>query len=249
MKFILLLSFALCCALGTASAQPANPDADMEGPDSERQAERRSIRFYCMGENLPQVFFEPRNNQEIQIRGATGSLSAPYPMPTDRQLAIYRKIQPPPAAPAGTKPARQILASVKIPSGCAKAIVLLFPAGDVKTGTLRAVVFEDSYQRHPRQSVRLFNLSAAEVGLKLGGERMSVLPAQNGVLRWTAGQENVISWQIASHKGDSWVLASAQERAVRPNLRAFMFAYTADVGSEGGPELCVNMFFDWVPDK
>ena len=252
MKTRLLMIVAVLWAVaGGASARPASLPATPPAAESEPKPEAgaHTVRFYCLGSQMPQLFYEVKKKQPLQIVGACGSLSKPMPMPTDQVLDIYRTILPPPAAPPGTEPLKQVLASVRMPAGFAQAIILLLPAGDAKTGTLRAAAFGDSYQTHPRQTVRVFNLSALEVGLKIGASLQSFPAGQNGIMPWVGGEENVVAYRIVYRHGGDWVLAGANERAARPNLRAFMFAYTADRGGVAGGELFANIFFDSVPEK
>ena len=232
---LLLFATGLWLTVGSVVAQEPTEDAPAEGA--------RTIRFYCMGNDQPQFFYEPKKKQKIEIGNSCGSLSSPHPMPTDRVLEIYRLIQPPPDAPVGTKPQKQILATTRIPDGFSKAIVLLFPAGDAKTGTLRVAAFGDSYQLHPKGTVRVFNLAPVEVGLEVGSSKSSFKPGQEGVMPWVGSTPNVVFFQTSVRDGEGWRMLGNNELATRPNLRAFMFAYLT------GPEVQSTVFLDSVPDK
>lgn len=247
MNHHLVILAAVWLAAGTCCAQPAAARAEAAPAASEPREAARTIRFYCMGTEQPQLFYEARKNHPTEILGALGSLSSAFPMPAAREFEIYRKILPPADAPPGTEPLKQVLASVKIPSGFGKAIILLLPAGDAKTGTLRVAAYGDSYQLHPRQTVRVFNLAAVEIGLKVNGTLESFKAGQDGVMPWVGGPAHVVVYQTAVRSGDQWRVVGTNERAVRPNLRAFMFAYSPDMGGSA-PQIYSNLFYDSVPD-
>lgn len=233
--WLFLIPASLLLASGIACAQEPAPEAPAEGA--------RTIRFYSLANDLPEFFYEPKKDEPIGIGGACGALSHPYPMPTKRVLEIYRKVMPPPNAPAGTKPLKEILATAKLPDGFSKVIVLLFPEGDSKTGTLRIAAFGDSYQLHPKGTVRVFNLAPSEISLKVGSVTNRFQPGQEAVMPWLGSTPNVVVFQTSVRSGEAWRILGTNELATRPNLRAFMFAYLAV------PDIRSNVCFDSVPDK
>lgn len=232
---IYLLLASLILAAGTAIAQV--------DPDPEDSTEKgRTIRFYCLTDSMPQYFYSESKNKEIEIGDASGSLSSPHPMPKDRVLEIYKKILPPPEAPVGTKPLLQILSTTKIPAGFSKAIVLLLPGGDSEKETLQAVAYGDSYQLHPKGTVRVFNLSPYEMNLRVASTGSNFKPGENGVTPWNGGKSNVVVFQTRVKKNDQWIIVGINELATRPNLRAFMFV------SKGIPDIASKLCFDVVPE-
>lgn len=232
---ISLLFVSLFLAAGVSIAQV--------NPDTEGSSEKgRTIRFYCLTEGMPQYFYKESKSKEVQIGDASGSLSLPHPMPTDRVLEIYKKIPPPPEAPVGTKPLLLILATTEIPAGFSKAIVLLLPGGDREKETLRAVAYGDSYRLHPEGMVRVFNLSPYEIKLKVASAESSFKSGGSGVMPWNGGKSNVVVFQTWVKKDDQWMVVAINELATRPNLRAFMFA------SKGITDIASRVCFDAVQE-
>lgn len=237
MKISIFLHFvSLFLAAGVAIAQV--------DPGTEESPEKgRTIRFYCLTDSMPQYFYRASKNTEIEIGDASGSLSLAHPMPTDRVLEIYKKILPPSEAPVGTKPLIQILSTTKIPAGFSKAIVLLLPGGDSKKETLQAVAYGDSYQLHPKGTVRVFNLSPYEINLRVASSGSSFKAGDNAVMPWNGGKSSVVVFQTRVKKNDQWIIVGINELATRPNLRAFMFV------SKGIPDIASKLCFDAVPEE
>ena len=234
MKFLTILTSLFL----TAGAAFAQIDSDTGEPTEKG----RSIRFLCLTDGMPQYFYRERKSKEIEIGDATGSLSLPHPMPTDRVLEIYKKVLPPPEAPVGTEPILKVLATTEIPTGFSKAIVLLLPSGSGEDATLRVAAYGDSYRLHPKATVRVFNLSPYEMGLKVAGSSNRFKPGANGVMPWNGGASNVVVFQTLVKTSDDWKIAGTNEHATRPNLRAFMFV------SKGIPDIASKLCFDAVPD-
>lgn len=231
MKFSLTL-IVLCLFImsGGATAQ--------QDPNLRDESEARTIRFICLAYDMPQYFYDVRKSERVEIGSSMGSFSRPHPMPTDRILQIYRKVLPPPDAPAGTKPLKQILATTKIPTGFSKAIVLLAPDGE----KLRIKAFGDSYRLHPKGKIRVFNLAPMEIRLKVGDVAGSFKPGQEGVMPWSGDSSNVVVFQSWVKPDDDWVVVGINELATRPHLRAFMFV------GKGIPYISSKVVLDAVPE-
>jgi len=233
---ISIIATSLLFAVGAVFAQ------EEPGPETSLE-DARTIRFYCLADSMPQYFYDVRKNEQTAIGSASGSLSLPHPMPADRVLEVYRVIPPPPEAPVGTKPLKQIMGTSKIPAGFSKAIVLLLPEGGSKAETLRVAAFGDSYRIHPRGMVRVFNLAPWEISLKVGDSTNRFKPGQEAIVPWSDRTSNVVVFQTCVRSGDAWRILGTNELATRPNLRAFMFAY------QGIPDVSSKICFDAVPDE
>jgi hypothetical protein len=150
----------------------------------------------------------------------TSRLSRPVPMPVTGALTLYRELPVPPDSPPGTKPIKEVVATLNFEKSWSKAIVVI--AQNPTTSAYQSIIFNDDEKTHPAGTLRLFNLSRMSTALSVNKAVETVPPGKAQLMTYSLGPNTI---QIAVQRGSSWSLAFNKGRIARPNIRAHMFVF------------------------
>jgi hypothetical protein len=216
---IFLLWAALCVSpLHTAQAQTAPVAAP------------GTFRLLGLGSVEPMFYrSDARTQQRISL--STSSYSRPYPIPANGIISFYRigvpasALLPPPMIPVaelhvGQHTAEQPIIIILIPGGHAGIAPTVLADG--KPAEFSAVVLDDSFTTHPKNSLRVLSFSKHPTGVKLGSaDGAQVRPLESKVIPYPAGDRAML--QIAAFTNNMWAPVSSNLQMLAPNTRLTLF--------------------------
>ncbi len=178
------------------------------------------------------------------------ALSAPLARPAGKELEIYRLVPPPPDAPPGTKPTRQVVVTVPMPANPADCIVVTFPTSTNKMDPLIARVVPPAPDSHQAGTVRVVNFSNFEAAVGMDERSTSFSSGSVDVMKAGTGR---VLFQVAVNKGQGWAKAFRGERRISPQLRGYVFVFNYMVDPDYGPDsmpppATVKTFFEVSPE-
>lgn len=234
-RFFLLFTGMVFACLPLA-AQTTQPTA----------APVRTFRILSVVRSYPDLKLDVGPSRTIRV-DIQRNLSDAYPCPTGATLALYREIPPPPDAPSGTPPKKEVVVQAALPAGLKRAIVIVAPDAHDK---LSAVVLDDDPEKHAQGVLRMINLSHLQAALMINTENYTLEAGASKLMPYTSG--NVLIRMAVQTAGSQWALAYSKERIARPNVRAYglIFDYQPDPEVEGDgppPPALVRFFTERVP--
>jgi hypothetical protein len=149
------------------------------------------------------------------------------------------------SAPAGTKPTKEIVAEVKIPTTYAQCIVLLAPLSETASSKFQGVAFEDSPKEHKPSTFRLINLSSLPSALSLNRQVIPAAPGQSIITPYELN-EGILQLKLAVQQGNTWNQAAGSERRMAPNMRAFGIVLNDKPAYEEALPISCCLVFDYV---
>lgn len=163
------------------------------------------MRAFAVGPTISGLYYEsPFGYQELDLEPFKPSplISIPYPGP---RLPLYTKLVDP-----ETGAERYVeSAKVEIPKECRQLSFIVLPKGVVE-GIRRfdAIVYDDSGDDFPLNSVRLINLSPFEVAARFGDHAFKTAPGELSVHSVTVDEKSrvfAVAGQLSS-SGDGYSL-------------------------------------------
>jgi hypothetical protein len=132
--------------------------------------------------------------------------------------------------------APNLVALAALPSGCARATILLAPAGD---GTFIAYVIDDDPSKLPVGQLRIHNLSQHAVAMKINGappkeiktRSAIVVPVQNEQISYDLAYQLNGEWKFQEH---SFLQVFAKDQTQFIILRSNNSYFLSSDGSSGG---------------
>ncbi|HSP44268.1 MAG TPA: hypothetical protein VLO11_15440 [Luteolibacter sp.] len=129
-------------------------------------------------------------------------------LPVNGSLVLYDKAEIDPENPAAS-----LAASVKLPPGIKRAIVLVMPAPAAKKPAYRMLVIDDSEKAFPNGESRALSLVGTEIGIQAGEHRLTVHP---GKITRVPPVRKVNDFNMAQtnfyyKKGDSWTVFTERQ--------------------------------------
>lgn len=232
---ILALSAVLCLAL--ARAQPVEQPA--------------TFRVISSVGSYGELFYDASIGGKRKPVAITlnQSLSAPLAWPAKSPLEIYRLVPPPPGAPEGSKPTRQIVVSIPLPAEN-DPIVVTFPTSDDRLAPLAAHIVPPTPDTHKAGTVKVINFSKFNTAVGMDARNDTLKPG--GISVFPTGTGRVL-FQVAVGKGNNWASAFRGERRLSPKVRGYVFVFNyvddPDYGREPTPPpATVKTFFEVSPE-
>ena len=184
-------------------------------------AATRTFRILSLVGSRLDLNYEPSRNQPTVSISLSQAVSSAYAAPADGRLEFFRELPPPPDAPPGTKPTRQVLLATRFPADASRCLIALQPAGPGRSDPLIARVLPDDAGQHPAGTMRIINLSHFQTAVKLGDDTYVFAPDENRLAPLAKGKLRV-SVQTAVQTGGSWQSVARTARRVEQNVRGFM---------------------------
>jgi len=207
----------------------------------------RTFRVMTNVGSIEELKFDTSGRKTITLN-IRSQLSNPILIPDAQPLVLYREIPPPPDSPPNTPPKKETMATVSFPKTMNQSIVVIAATSPTTYG---AVVFDDSLEFHPANTLKIFNLSGMTAALKTKKDTQSISPGQTSVIPYPPGPTSI---QVAVQRGSSWALALDEGRISRRNLRGhiFVFNYQHDPSLHDGgppPPALVRFYIEGTPEQ
>jgi len=202
--FVILTLFAAT----TARPAPATPVAPA------------TFRLIAINSSLSDVFYEPAPGKDPVPLTVRKSPTKDYPRPTAPTLEIFRLIPPPPDAPKGTKPTRQIVATAKLGTNESSLVILSQSGAD----SFASLVVPDDAKTHPAGTLRVVNLSKRPVGVALDDTVTELASKSSKLLKIGAGQK-IFKLRFAHNGAGAWDGFWDQSILFYPEVRTFAFIH------------------------
>ena len=185
-------------------------------------ASAATFRLIAINSSLNEVFYQPAPGREAVPLTIRKSPSKDYPCPAGPALEIFRLIPPPPDAPPGTPPVKQIVTSARLGTN-ESSLVILTPAG---ADTFTAFVVPDDAATHPIGTLRVINLSNRRIGVALD-DVIAELDAQTSRLLQVTSGKQTFKLRLAHNGNGKWDAFWDQSLLSYNEVRSFAFIYDA----------------------
>ena len=228
MKLILPL-VALLCVL-PASAQ------------TDRAGQSRTFRLTSTAGVYNDLSYDLRGSKTPVFASLSG-LSVPYVCPTSRTLSLYREVPPPEGSPPDTKPTKQVVAEVALPTDYQRSIVLLAPAPANAPLPIVGVAIEELPKEHTVGTFRVINLSSHPAAFALGNNVIPLAPQASSIVPFSPQPTAV---KVAVRIGNPWRSVYRNERRLDANLRAYCVIIDSVAVDEFTPPAQALLLLDYV---
>ena len=222
-SFCLFLAFVTCAGPMPLRAQPADKIAP-------------AFRVISMVGSRNDLKYEVAPDKPLVSVPLAQSVSRLHPAPANGRLELFREIPPPPDAPPGTRPVRQILLTVSLPPETAQTLIVALPTGRGRGDPLIARVLPDDPRRHRAGTVEAVNLSRFQTAVALDDTNHILNVSESRILPMGQGRLRVLV-QAAVQKNSRWQPAFRAEQRVPAGVRGFLFVsdYIPDPDYEADP--------------
>lgn len=156
------------------------------------------------------LFYDHPTGQ-IELTAGAGTLSSPYPCPPSGIVSLYRQLPP---VPPETEPRREPVVDVRLGPG---GPWLVFLSGD-RSGKIHALPFEQSWDKHPANTVRIFNFTRTPVAIQAGGREARLTPTQSELMPYP--EEPQLWLKVAIFAENQWALRNSTPQRILPGTRA-----------------------------
>ena len=211
------LFFAVVCLL---SRTPETLAAQPEGV--------HTFRVICGGNWQAAPIKYDLNKTPVAIE-TERSLSLAYACPPEDTLVLYNEIPPPPDAPSGTRPRKQVLATLPLPPDQSKTLVVMVPDS---SGKISFSAVPDDFKKHPGGTLRILNFSSYPVAVAINDRQYTApLEAPDVIVPFGSGGTLI---QSAIRKDGKWMPVFRRERIARPRLHTygFVFNFISEIGAK-----------------
>lgn len=184
-------------------------------------AEPIQFRTLAIGnpEALSGLFYEHKG-RPVPVRAGSTSLSPAYVCPPGGHLVLYREI---PATTPDGAPQRVRMAEADFGDQGPYLLVLAAKsstAGSVTPGVL-ALPFNDSWETHPAESVRIFNFSRRRTAIRSEADTVELATTESRVTSFPLNAR-IFDLKVAVWENGAWMLASSNPPAIIPRTRLLM---------------------------
>lgn len=214
-----------------AHAQPAD------------QPRSRSFRLISVDQVYDDLYYD-RQGDPVRLFATPAAVSRPLPAPTETTLKLFRLTPAPVTAPAGTPPARTIVAEIAYPRSLVEGLVILGSAGEKAPLPLDGIALNDLPKLHVPGTVRLINLSAMQAALGLNKDVANAAPqATQSIVPFTPGVTQV---QLAvQRQNGGWAPVVACERNLIEGLVIYVVLVNAPPQYEAAPPARAVMIYEY----
>ena len=196
---------------------PVNPVADLYLPDQAGQV----VKLKLVGEGLSDA------------QGTT---------PSNGSLVLYNKqvIDP-------KNPGASLAASVKIPAGMKRAIIVVVPAPPDSKPAYRMLLIDDSPGAFPGGESRVISLVAFEAALQAGEHKLPLKPASITKVPAVkqANEFNMAQTNFYYKEGEAWVAFTERQLQYLDEFRRIFLVYL----TPGSTQPFVTTIVDTAPAK
>jgi len=148
------------------------------------------------------------------------SLSSPQPAPTGTKLELFRMLPPPPDAPPGTPPTRQVVLTATLDTKAPESIVValpLIPADKLTAFKAHTIPLSENYRAGTCLIANLSGFPQLAVSMK---ENVSTV--KNGAVNMTTFDKGHNSIKIALQNGDKWTVAGNDAWRLHESYRGYI---------------------------
>ncbi len=211
-----------------------------------------TFRIFSLIGSRTDLKYEPVPGKPPEPLHLFQAVSRAYPVPRNGRLELFREIPPPPDAPPGTPPKREIILTAQFPSDAKQSLVITFPAGKNARGALTARVLPDDPARHLARTVQVLNLSRFPTSVAIGADHSDFAVAESRIVPITEGRLRILV-QAAIKKDAQWESVYRAERRIGAKLRGFVFIcdFMQDPDYDTDPQpppVLVKSFFEPAPE-
>lgn len=217
-----------------------------------------TFRLLALGSVEPMLYkADSRTQQRISL--STSSYSRPYPIPANGVISFYRiGVAPTPLQPAPVLP----VAEIRVGQHTAEQpiIIILIPGGhpkipppvlaDGKPAEFSALILDDSFSAHPKNTLRVLSFSKYATAVKLGtSEGAQILPLESKTIAYPSGDRAML--QIAAFTHNMWAPVSSNLQMLAPDTRLTLFLSDTPP-SQGNPdprEVTFNKIVEVFPSE
>ncbi len=122
------------------------------------------------------LFYTDKTGAIVPLEFRPQDLTRPLTtVPINGTLVLYDKLDVDPKDPAAS-----IAASVKLPPGLKRAMILVVPSSPGKTPAYRMLVIDDSAEAFPKGESRVVPLLGEEIAIQAGEHKLLVQPGKIG---------------------------------------------------------------------
>ncbi|AHF93979.1 hypothetical protein OPIT5_01765 [Opitutaceae bacterium TAV5] len=206
------------------------------------------------------LYFDSDAGKPVTVPVPAGQFPRARPIPPGGELKLYRYEMAPADTPpeaiiaccrvavAAGKPRKVFVATVRIPAGYERALVILTPApGDDPRGKLDTHVYDGSPGIHKSDTVLVFNATPSDVALKLG-ENILEIPARGVRIGPFIGEEGAIQVKLGLRSpGGDWKLALTTVHSARPGYR--VLAVIRPLTDDPRTPPVLNLDYEYAPPQ
>ena len=205
---------------------------------------QRVFRVLGMGGNIPALLYDRGRQEGLQVFTYQEALSGEYAAPSGGTLSLYRMVDPPAGAPAGTKPTKEVLAEIDYPRDVVRAILVLYPSAPNSHLPISGQVIDDPVDGHRTGMLRIFNFSSLPAACSVSEQVVHAQPrTQTVTTPFTPGGCFV---KVAVQVGGGWRLALEWQRNLFANQRVFVVLVDAPPPSPESPPVACTLVYDTV---
>jgi hypothetical protein len=201
-----------------------------------------TFRTLALGMSVDNIFYDQRGKAVSVTAGASG-FSAPYIVPEDNRLVFYRLVPP---VPPETTPRRVTLADVRVAEDGGPFLILMMinPAAPAE---MHVLVVDDSWEKHPVQTMLLFNFSRRRTTVKLGEALRELNPVQSHLFPF--GADRQVWLQAATWDEGKWEMRVSGPQLTLPKTRSTVVLIDQEPSDERPitHDLLVRNFIDPQP--
>ncbi len=167
------------------------------------------------------LFYTDKTGSVVQLNFRPKDLSEPMvTLPVNGSLVLYDKeaIDP-------ENPSESLAASVKLPSGIKRAIVVVMPGPAGKKPAYRMMVLEDSEKAFPKGESRVLSLINVEAAIQAGEHKVPVHPGKITRVKPVrqANEFNMAQTNFYYQQGGAWIgFAERQLQYIEACRRLFI---------------------------
>lgn len=201
-----------------------------------------TFRTLALGMSVDNIFYDQRGKAVPVAAGASG-FSAPYVVPEDNHLLFYRLVPP---VPPETTPRRVTVADVRVSEEGGPFLILMMVDPAAPAG-MQVLVVDDSWEKHPTQTVLFFNFSRRRATVKLGETVRELNPAQSHLFPF--GAERQVWLQAATWDEGKWEMRVSGPQLTLPKTRSTVVIIDQEPSDERPftRDLLVRNFIDPEP--
>ncbi len=189
----------------------------------------------------PELFVADAAGARVRLRFLAGGLSeAQVTQPVNGLLVLY-----PTAAPAPGKSEGKLLATVKVPAGTQRAMVIVLPGAPDAQPAYRMVLINDSAEAFPKGESRVLSLVGVATAIEAGEHKFAIkpgtvvrVPAVHKVNEFNLAQTNFYYWENAA-----WVAFTERQVQYLEAFRRVFIIHT----TPGATEPSVTTVVDTAP--
>ncbi len=206
-----------------------------------------TFRIFALVGTTMDLSYKPAQSKEFVDLAIYSKPSKSYPMPDGDTFDLYREVTLPASETQGDNTKlREIVASISIPGGADRYVIVLMPKED---GHIAAMALKDDFDMENAEVIRLMNFSSMPVAFQIN-DTMELLDVGESTAIDVPSRASLV--QQAVQKAGSWIPVMSIEKRFSSGCRYtyMVFDYLDDpnrLSSSTPQPVMLRSFVERVP--